>query len=158
MAGSSRLLTIGLNFLLCSFHLFCKVLNINIKCPRVHCPAFCSTGCVFYKSIVKKHILAIFGLMVSNCFYSVLLVSLALLFSKCLWVWAFLPVLISKNTYTCICFLQNFALCTVLVPLSPSHFFFPSSVQPVNSSCVFQLNLFSCLFTFFVMDKYVSAN
>lgn len=64
----STLLTIGFNFLLCNFHLFRKLLNINVKCPGVHSPAFCSTGCMFYKSIVKNHKLALFGLVVSNCF------------------------------------------------------------------------------------------
>lgn len=64
----STLLTIGFNFLLCNFHLFRKLLNINVKCPGVHSPAFCSTGCMFYKSIVKNHKFALFGLVVSNCF------------------------------------------------------------------------------------------
>lgn len=84
----STLLTIGFNFFLCNFHLFRKLLNISIKCPRVHSLAFCSTGCMFYKSIVKKHILVLFGLVVPKCFFfSVLLFSLALLFSKCLWIY-----------------------------------------------------------------------
>lgn len=84
----STLLTIGFNFLLCNLHLFCKLLNISIKCPRVHSPAFCSTGCMFYKSVIKKNIFWLYlGLWFQNSFYFVLLVSLALLFSKCLWIY-----------------------------------------------------------------------
>lgn len=161
MAGSSlicqvilyTLLSIGFNFLLCNFHPSHKLLNINIKCPRALSPAFSSTGCMFSASVVKKLILAVFELMVSICFvlgfFSVLLLSflllqtiqfLALLFSKHVCIWAFLRVPSSLNTCTSPCFLQNFVICTDLVPVSPSDFLLPSSNQSGNSSYVFQLN------------------
>lgn len=168
------LLSTGFNFLVCNFHLFQELVNINIKCPRVSLPAFWNTGWMFFACVVKNISWICLGLWFQSiaflfvCLFLLLCLlpntsdcttSWHFFFSKCVWIWAFLPVPIRQNSCIPLLFTK---LCHSYTQWTVTQLLPTSSLQAGNSYYIFPLNhhvqaILFCLSASFVTGEYIPA-